>query len=328
MTVVDFHAHFLAREVMVECAPHSVLTGFGAHPFEPPPPGSPRALQTAKMLDPALQLADMDARGIDVHVISASSILQYTGWAEPEHQAELERGSNDEAARWVGAAPDRFVGGFTLPLRDVGLALRELVRAVDELGLRVACLPSQSDGDYLGAQRLRPVWEAIHARGLPVLVHPDGIRDPWFQEYSLWNSVGQPIEEAKAVASLVLEGVLEQLPGLKIAVSHGGGYLPHYFGRLDRNVTNMPSSVRNISRTPSAYLHDLWYDTCVYDVSILEALASRYGAGRLVFGSDYPLGDEDHMAFVRGAENLPGDDLEAVAGGNAAALLGGLEAAT
>ena len=88
------------------------------------------------------------------------------------------------------------------------------------------------------------------------------------------------------------------------------------------------SSVRNISRTPSAYLHDLWYDTCVYDVSILEALASRYGAGRLVFGSDYPLGDEDHMAFVRGAENLPGNDLEAVAGRNAAALLGGLEAAT
>ena len=322
MAVVDFHAHFLARDVMIECAPHSVVAGFGAQRFEPPAPGSPRALQTAKMLDPSLQLADMGVRGIDVHVLSASTIVQYSGWAEPAHQAALEGRSNDEAARWVALAPDRFVGAFTLPLRDVDLALGELDRAVGELGLRVACLPAQSDGDYLGAARLRPVLEAIHERGLPVLVHPDGIDDPWFQEYSLWNSVGQPIEEAKAVASLVLEGALEELPGLKIVISHGGGYLPHYFGRLDRNVTNMPSSVRNVSRMPSAYLHDLWYDTCVYDVSILEALVHRYGAERLVFGSDYPLGDEDHMGFVRSAKNLGGDALAAVAGGNAALLLG------
>jgi aminocarboxymuconate-semialdehyde decarboxylase len=116
--------------------------------------------------------------------------------------------------------------------------------------------------------------------------------------------------------------VLEQLPGLRIVVSHGGGYLPHYFGRLDRNVTNMPDSVRNISRPPSAYLHDLYYDTCVYDVSILEALVDRFGPERIVFGSDYPVGDEDHTAFVRQARNLSADGFAAVAGGNAARLLG------
>jgi aminocarboxymuconate-semialdehyde decarboxylase len=115
--------------------------------------------------------------------------------------------------------------------------------------------------------------------------------------------------------------VLERLPGLKIVVSHGGGYLPHYFGRLDRNVTNMPDSVRNISQRPSAYLHDLYYDTCVYDVSVLEALVDRFGAQRLLFGSDYPVGDENHMAFVRQARSLSEDDLAAIAGGNAARLL-------
>ena len=322
MPVVDVHAHFVQPEVMRESAPRGVLSGFGSHPFQPPPPGSPRALQTAKMIDPTLQLADMDERGIDVHVISASTIVQGTGWAEPAHQAELERRTNDAAAAWVGHAPDRFVGSFTLPLRDVALALAELERAVDDLGLRVAALPAQSDGDYLGAPRLYPVWEAIHERGIPVLVHPDGIHDLWFQEYSLWNSVGQPIEEAKALASLILEGVLDRLPGLTIVVSHGGGYLPHYFGRLDRNMTNMPDSVRNISRPPSAYLRDLYYDTCVYDASILEALVDRYGAGRLVLGSDYPVGDEDHLGFVRQARNLSADDLAAVTGGTAARLLG------
>jgi aminocarboxymuconate-semialdehyde decarboxylase len=321
MTTIDVHAHFVHPDVMRESAPRWILSGFGAQPFEPPPPGSPRARQTAKMLDPRAQLEDMDARRIDVHLLSASTVVQGTGWADPAHQAELERRVNDEAARWVAHAPDRFVGSFTLPLRDVGLALRELERAVDELALRVANLPAQVDGAYLGAPRLRPVWEAIHERGLPVFVHPDGIRDPWFQEYSLWNSLGQPIEEAKAVASLILEGVLERLPGLKIVVSHGGGYLPHYFGRLDRNVTNMPDSVRNISQRPSAYLHDLYYDTCVYDVSVLEALVDRFGAQRLLFGSDYPVGDENHMAFVRQARSLSEDDLAAIAGGNAARLL-------
>ena len=192
---------------MRESAPRWILGGFGTRPFSPPDPGSPRALQTAKMFDPAKQLADMDARGIDVHVVSAATAVQETAWAEPEHQAELERRTNEAAAAWVAHAPDRFVGSFTLPLRSVDLAVRELDRATDDLGLRVANLPAQCDGYYLGAPRFRPIWEAIAARGVVVFMHPDGARDPWFQEYSLWNSIGQPIEEAKLLASLILEAV-------------------------------------------------------------------------------------------------------------------------
>ncbi len=321
--VVDFHAHFLQPEVMREAAPRWILGSFGTRPFTPPEPGSPRALQTAAMFEPARQLAEMDERGIDLHVVSAATAVQGTDWAEPDHQAELERLNNDTAARWVAHAPGRFVGTFTLPLRDVDLALLELDRAVDELGLSVANLPAQSQGEYLGAPRFRPLWEALAERGVVVFVHPDGARDLWFQEYSLWNSIGQPIEEAKLLASLILEGVLEELPQLRIVVSHGGGFLPHYAGRLDRNVTNMPDSVRNISRRPSEYLRDLYYDTCVYDVSVLEALVERVGADRIVLGSDYPVaGDEDHVAFVRSARNLDDAQVEAVAGGTARDLLG------
>jgi len=274
------------------------------------------------MFDPSLQLTEMDERGIDVHVVSAATAVQGTDWAEPARQAELERLNNDTAARWVAHAPGRFVGSFTLPLRDTDLALSELERAVDELGLRVANLPAQSQGDYLGHPRFHPLWEAIADRGVVVFVHPDGARDLWFQEYSLWNSIGQPIEEAKLLASLILEGVLERFPSMPIVISHGGGFLPHYAGRLDRNVTNMPDSVRNISRRPSEYLRDLYFDTCVYDVSVLEALVDRVGPDRLVFGSDYPVaGDEDHLAFVRGAGNIGDAELAAVAGGTAAGLL-------
>ena len=321
MPVIDVHTHFVDAAVMAESAPRWILSGFGTRAFEPPPAGSPRALQTARMLEPALALADLDARGVDAHLLSASTVVAGTAWAEPEYQAELERRVNDACAAWVASAPERFIGSFTLPLRDVALALRELERATGELGLRVANLPAQVDGEYLGAPRFRELWEALAAQGIVTLIHPDGIRELWFQDYGLWNSVGQPIEEARVMASLILEGVLDRLPALELIISHGGGYLPHYFGRLDRNVTNMPESVRNISRRPSEYLRCFHYDSCVYDASILRALVARVGADRVLLGSDYPVGDDDHVGFVRSA-GLAAEEAEAIVSVNAAALLG------
>jgi aminocarboxymuconate-semialdehyde decarboxylase len=313
--VVDFHVHVLHPEVQRRTGNRTVLGGWGTRT----PGGPDSAGRLAGMLDPEHQLADMDRRGVDVHVLSASLIAQYTGWAEPAEQAELEALSNDRIVAWVAAHPDRFVGLATLPLNDTGLALSELNRS-RALGFRGVNLPACVGEDYLGAPRFHPIWEAIRDHGLVAFIHPDGARDAWFQQYALWNSVGQPIEEAKALASLILEGVLERCRGVRIVISHGGGYLPHYFGRLDRNVTNMPESVRNISQRPSAYLHDLYYDTCVYDRTILDAVLRRYGADRLVMGSDYPVGEADPVAFVRhvGTER----DQAAVLGGTACALLG------
>lgn len=315
--VVDFHVHVLQPEVQRRTGNRTVLGGWGTRGSGPDRQGS----RTRGMLDPELQLAAMDRRGVDVHVLSASLVAQYTGWAEPPEQAELERLSNDQIAAWVEAHPDRFVGLATLPLKDTELALSELHRCVD-LGFRGVNLPACVGEDYLGAPRFHPVWEAIRDAGLVAFLHPDGARDPWFQQYALWNSVGQPIEEAKVLASLILEGALERYAGVKTVVSHGGGYLPHYFGRLDRNITNMPDSVRKITRPPSEYLHELYYDTCVYDRSILEALVRRYGAGRLVMGSDYPVGDPDPVDFVRGCDAIAQADQRAVLGETASALLG------
>ncbi|MET9871839.1 amidohydrolase family protein, partial [Streptomyces sp. NPDC006386] len=163
-------------------------------------------------------------------------------------------------------------------------------------------------GDGQTAGQLRsgqtwPVWEAIAERDLVVFMHPHGVKDPWYLDYGLWNSIGQTVEEARALSSMIYEGLLDHLPTLKIVVSHGGGYLPHYCGRLDRNVHNMPHSARNITRLPSEYLRDLYYDTCVYDPEVLAALVGRVGANRIVLGSDYPVGDPDPVGFI---ERCPG----------------------
>jgi aminocarboxymuconate-semialdehyde decarboxylase len=75
------------------------------------------------------------------------------------------------------------------------------------------------------------------------------------------------------MTSMIYQGVLDRFPGLKIVVAHGGGYMPHYMRRLDRNVTDKPETAKNISRMPSAYLRDFYYDSCVYDPSTLTALS-------------------------------------------------------
>ena len=322
LATIDFHAHVLEASVLDRTLPNSVFGAFGERPEAArPEPGSRMAAAHARMLDVELRLADMDERGVDVQMLSSSTVMQYTAWAEPSLQLELEGRVNDAIAGLCRSRPDRFVGSFTLPLRDVELSVGETRRAVEELGLRVANLPASVDGAYLGAPRYRPIWETFRDLGVVAFVHPDGVRDPWFQEYALWNSLGQSIEESKAMASLILEGVLEDLPELQIVMAHGGGFLPHYFGRLDRNFRNRPATARNISKVPSEYLHAFYLDTCVYDPAVLSVLLERVGPDRLVLGTDYPVGDPDPLAILRAA-GVSGDDLASIVGGNAARLLG------
>jgi aminocarboxymuconate-semialdehyde decarboxylase len=319
--VIDIHAHLLDPHALEMAGPHGAASGFGARPSLPPP-GSRFAHINELMLDPARQVAAMDERGVDVHLVSAILAVTPTGWADPQTAVDLNRRYNDRIAEAARDHPGRLIGSCTLPLQDLDLALGELERAHGELGLGVVQLPANIDGVYLGEPPLRPLWAEIARRDLVVFIHPDGVRDPWFQKYSLWNSVGQPIEEARVLASLIYEGVLEDLPGLRIVVSHGGGYLPHYYGRLDRNVHNLPDSAVHISQPPSAYLRRLYYDTCVYEPSTLAALVAQVGADHLVMGSDWPVGEADPIGFVQRCPGLTADDRQAMLGQTAASLLG------
>ncbi len=320
--IVDVHTHLLDGHALDVAGPHGAASGFGARPSVPPP-GTRFAQINDLMLDPARQIAAMDEREVDVHLLSAILAVTPTGWASPEVALDLSRRYNDAIAEAVRGYPSRLIGSCILPLQDLSLALAELARACDELGLGVVQLPANVGGVYLGEPPFRPLWEEIARRGLVVFIHPDGVRDPWFQRYSLWNSVGQPIEEARVLASLIYEGVLEDLPQLTIIVSHGGGYLPHYYGRLDRNVHNMPESTVHISQPPSAYLRRLYYDTCVYEPSTLSALVRQVGAGQILMGSDWPVGEADPVGFVTRCPELSDPaDRDAVLGATAAALLG------
>ena len=174
----------------------------------------------------------------------------------------------------------------------------------------------------IGDASFRPFWEAAEALNAVVYIHPAGTHHQRFRKYALWNSVGQSFEEAMAIASLMYEGILDAYPKLKIVISHGGGYMPYYIGRIARNYLEKPATRVNMSKPPIDYIRMLYYDTCVYDKVTLEHLVEIVGANRLLMGSDYPVGDPDPSAVVRACKALEGALVPAVLGGTAKKLLG------
>jgi len=316
MDIIDFHAHYLVAEVLEQCHRYSPATGFGARPASPG-----IVANFPNMQDPRRIIEDMDRMGITKMVLSSSTVLSPTSWAEPAVEAGFARRLNDVIADWATRWPDRIVGSFVLPLQDMDLALKEFTRAVDELGLRVVNLSSQVRGTYLGDPAFVPFWEAVHDRGVVAFMHPEGPKCDWFQRYGFWNSLGVSFEEAKFLASMIFDGTMERFAQLKVVVTHGGGYFPHYMGRLDKNAKNMPGNMKNITRPPSAYLRNFHYDTCVYDPGVLSTVLKIVGADRLTLGSDYAVGEADPVGFIHRCADLSEREKQMILGETAAGLL-------
>ena len=124
-----------------------------------------------------------------------------------------------------------------------------------------------------------------------------------------------------AIASLMYEGILDAFPQLKICISHGGGYMPYYMGRIARNYLEKPATRVNMKKSPAEYLRMLYFDSCVYEPEVLEALVKRVGADRVVLGSDYPVGEPKPVEFAESCA-LTAAEKEKIIGVNAARLFG------
>jgi aminocarboxymuconate-semialdehyde decarboxylase len=315
--IIDFHVHFLVRDVLEQCLPHSVATNRGHHKLPPH-----LFALFDKMMTPEGVIEDMDRLQIDMSVISSAAVIEPIYWAEPTVALKMAQQLNDAAAARVTHSPKRIIGSLVLPLQDMNLAMAEFKRAVDDLGLKVANVRAEVRGSYLGDAQFRPFWEAAHAHGVAVFMHPDGAKDSWFFPFGMWNSLGQSLEEAKFMASVIYEGILETYPRLKLVLAHGGGYFPHNMGRLDRNVKNAPHSMKNITRKPSEYLRNVYYDTCLYDPTALNALIKIVGPDRLLLGADWPIGEADPLGFVDRCPDANDAEKVMIKGGRAVELIG------
>jgi aminocarboxymuconate-semialdehyde decarboxylase len=323
---IDVHAHIIVPEVYAVAAEHNIFSELPADPGvtdEMRGKIKERAgTVLARMSDVAGRIASMDAMGVDVQVLSASLVHQGLEWADAQTSLRLARTTNDWIAKAVATHPTRFVGLGTLPLHVPSLAVGELERLRSELGLAGVAISTTAGGMELGDAALRPFWEKAEGLGAVVYIHPGGNRDRRFKRFHLWNSVGQAFEEAMAISSLMYDGVLEQFPRLKICISHGGGYMPFYMGRIDRNYVEKANTRVNMKKPPIDYLRMLYFDSCVYERPVLQHLVDKVGADRVLLGSDYPVGETKPIEFVTGTEALSGAQKEQIVVTNAAALLG------
>src|SRR6516164_1025530 len=323
---IDFHAHIIVPEVYALAAQHNIFSELPTDPgVTDDMRGSIKARAAAvltRMSDLTDRIVNMDAMGVDVQVLSASLVHQGLEWADAQTSLRLARTTNDWIAKAVASHPARLVGLGTLPLHVPALAVVELERCVRELRLKGAAISTTAGAMELGDPQLRPFWGKAEELGAVIYIHPGGNRDRRFKRFHLWNSVGQAFEEAMAISSLMYDGVLETFPRLKICVSHGGGYMPYYMGRIDRNYAEKANTRVNMSKPPIDYLRMLYFDSCVYERAVLQHLVDKVGAERVLLGSDYPVGEARPVEFVSGIDGLSCMQKEKILGANAAALLG------
>jgi aminocarboxymuconate-semialdehyde decarboxylase len=323
---IDVHAHVIVPEVYKVAAEHNIF-------FElPADPGVTEAMRNqvreraanvlARMSDLSDRIDNMNAMGVETQLLSASLVHQGLEWADAQTSLRLARITNDWIARAVASHPARFIGLGTLPLHMAPLAVGELERCRNELGLKGVAISTTAAGMELGDAALRPFWAKAEELGAVVYVHPGGNRDRRFKRYSLWNSVGQAFEEAMAISSLMYDGVFEAFPQLKICISHGGGYMPFYMGRIDRNYVEKANTRVHMTKPPIEYLRMLYFDSCVYERAVLQHLVDKVGADRVLLGSDYPVGENKPVEFVTETDTLSTAQKQMIVRSNAAGWLG------
>lgn len=326
--VIDVHAHVMTPEAEEIAAPLFTPERDPFIAYSGPVSDAYNRMHFAEILpnltQPSQRLRDMDRMGVDIQAISVVP-PQYFYWAEPDVGARLSGMVNDRLFEIVQGHPDRFVGLGTVPLQDIDLALGELERVVGELrfsGLEICTNVNGIDFDH---PRFVPFFEKVVEHDLLLVVHPNGFtHGERLANYYLINTLGMPMDSTVFIARMIFGGVMERFPDLKVCVTHGGGYLPFYAARFDHAYEARDDCREHITREPSSYLAQMYFDTMVFDPTMIATLVKRWGADHVLLGTDYPydMGEADPLGLLAKVEDLADRERTLIAGGNAARLLG------
>jgi len=224
----------------------------------------------------------------------------------PADAVECARIANDEMAELVARHPDRFVTACAcLPMTDVDATLREIDRAIDQLGFKGIEVFTDIRGKALDAPEFLPIFETMQSRDLPILLHPrrtNSTPDYATEDRSrflVYTNFGWPFESSAAMARLAFGGVLERCPRVKIITHHAGGLIPYFHKRIelswDFNVERMgyQHDGQTLSRPPLDYYRLFYCDTAIQgNTSALMCAYQFFGADHMVFATDSPYDNE------------------------------------
>ncbi|HUB62117.1 MAG TPA: amidohydrolase family protein [Puia sp.] len=280
-------------------------------------PQNPLREVPAKLMELGKQrLAEMDAAGIDMQVLSLNSPgVEQLGDAEAVAAA---RETNEFLAAAIHAHPDRFGGFAALPLARPEAAATELERTVHDYGFKGAIINGHIRERYLDNHFFWPVLEAAEALGVPIYLHPThppkAVMDIYYSGFSpeVDGILSRPgwgwhIETAVHVIRMILGGVFDRWPNLQVIVGHLGEGLPFMLERMD---AVLAPRLTKLERPVGAYLRENVYYTTSgwnYPAPFLNLLA-EVGIDRIMFSCDYPYGSmAKSRAFLDG---LPVSDAD------------------
>jgi len=293
--------------------------------FEPGEARNPELLKRLNDLG-ELRIREMDEAGIDVQVLSHAA--PSTQRLDAATAVPLAKRANDRLHETVRAHPDRFAAFAALPTADPKAAADELERTVDKLGFKGAMVHGPTNGVFFDDKRFWPIFERAQALDVPLYLHPSmpvkAVVDVYYRDYldrypqlqaAAW---GYTVETATQGVRMVLSGVFEKYPGLKIILGHLGESLPFSAWRIDMCLSRggQPSTFRE------TFNRHFWITTSGnFCTPALMCCIMEMGVDRILFSVDYPF--VDNLPGVRWMEKVPlcAEDKTKILSGNVKRLL-------
>jgi aminocarboxymuconate-semialdehyde decarboxylase len=321
---IDIHAHILFPEVMGLCGDAGPELGEkdGRQFFR----SGEYVLDYVRFIDGPMsnvdaRLATMQKLNVDHQLLSPNPLTYF--YQQPAHTGLAYcEAANNAMAKLCQRMPDRFSGSAQLPLQDARASVRELERAVKTLRLKSVHAGSDIGGKTLSDGSLEPVWEAMEALEIPLVVHPappeveptgkPGTTRKW--DLDLIAGFGH--EETLAVAELVFGGVLDRHPKLQVNVPHGGGTAVFLRGRFESALKRRPWAKNLLKRPFEAQWRQFSFDCLVRAGAHMEFLVNAEGAQRILLGTNFAGWDQEDE-IVQQVRTLPFSD------GDKASILAG-----
>jgi aminocarboxymuconate-semialdehyde decarboxylase len=272
----------------------------------------------------------MDRCGIDRNCISNPyHELAYVDRAEGLRRV---RRQNEYMAELVEKHPTKLIGFATAVPCGGDEFVRESERAIRELGLNGMIAMSSLKGAYPDDDEALPFWELVHKLDVPVMIHPPavGFGEERLKDYRLASSIGRPADNMLALARLIVRGIFERFPGLKLVGSHLAGGLCEVIGRMDYAYELQEEAFflgsyapMLIKQRPSEYLKLMYLDCTSYHAPAVRCALETVGADHVLFGTDAPPLTTLKPRGLRLVQDLdiPDGDKEKILGGNARRLL-------
>jgi aminocarboxymuconate-semialdehyde decarboxylase len=327
MHIIDSHFHWWPRSVSDSLCkrkthPRAEVNNRGGYTYLRQQSGDYILNSWAEWFDLDKQLEHMDGLGHQVDVVcSIGPLSVYFSDLPGEEGRDLAAQWNEEMAGAQRKYPGRLWASAAVPLVDTRIAIEVLDDAVGRLGLMGVNLPGSIGSDpRIDAERLEPFYARVEELGLPVFLHPtDAVFVDMLDGYegALHLSLGRVVEVSVAAMRLVLSGMMERHPKLKIVMSHTGGALPYQSGRMDKN-----SDKARLPRPASHYLKRMYTDTVSPHAAGMKFAIEYYGIDNVMYGTDYPCWDPATALKLLAEVGLSKADQQKIFYDNARRILG------